>query len=218
MCKSDYTPEESVMESRHSLVGPPNLWKSKRDFQIDFLLKKNLKPNDVLMDIGCGTLRGGIPLIDFLNEGNYFGIEARDFVLEEGKKELKETKLDSKKPTLIHAFDISKIKLEQKFNFIWSFAVLIHMSDESLDGTLHFVSNHLTDSGVMYANVNIGEEVTGYWHEFPLVWRPFSFYEDMCKKHKLSIKSLGSLKDYGHIVNKDQDQKDKIMLEIRKLS
>ena len=208
--------QQSKMESRHSLVGPANLWKSKRNFQIDFLLKKNLKPTATLMDIGCGTLRGGIPLIKYLNTGNYFGIELRDFALEEGKKELHEVKLEFKKPTLIHSSDISNIKLETKLDVIWSFAVLIHMSDEILDDTLSFVQRYLSDTGVMYANVNIGKG-RGVWHEFPVVWKSFQFYEDICKKNNLSVKNLGSLKNYGHIVNNDQDQKDKIMLEIRKL-
>ena len=74
------------VERRHSLVGPPKLWKLKRDFQINFLKNAGLEPQHYLLDIGCGTLRGGIPLIDYLNVGNYTGIERRRKVLEEGGK------------------------------------------------------------------------------------------------------------------------------------
>ena len=87
----------SSSEKRHSLVGPPYLWKMKRDFQIQFLKTMGLKPEHYLLDIGCGTLRGGIPLIKYLQDGHYFGVEVRKEVLDEGRKELREASLEEKK-------------------------------------------------------------------------------------------------------------------------
>ena len=62
---------KSRQERRHSLVGAGNLWKMKQQFQIDFLTEQGLSKSDLLLDIGCGTLRGGIPMISFLDAGNY---------------------------------------------------------------------------------------------------------------------------------------------------
>ena len=53
---------------RHGLVGRPELWQQKRDFQIAFLREHGLLPAHVLVDLGCGTLRGGIPIIAYLDE------------------------------------------------------------------------------------------------------------------------------------------------------
>lgn len=75
-------------ERRHHLVGSPKLWKMKQDFQINFLKSQGLKEKDQLLDIGCGTLRGGIPIIKYLDSGNYCGIEVRDQIITEAKKEL----------------------------------------------------------------------------------------------------------------------------------
>ena len=58
---------------RHGMVGPPYLWKMKREFQIKFLTDMDLKPDHYLLDLGCGTLRGGIPIIEYLEIGHYFG-------------------------------------------------------------------------------------------------------------------------------------------------
>jgi len=55
---------QTSAEQRHGLVGPARLWKMKRDFQIGFLKNFGLKPDNVLLDLGCGTLRGGIPIIE----------------------------------------------------------------------------------------------------------------------------------------------------------
>ena len=60
----------SKKEQRHYLVGAAHLWEMKQKFQIEFLKENGLKPQDRFVDIGCGTLRGGIPLIKYLETGN----------------------------------------------------------------------------------------------------------------------------------------------------
>ena len=134
-------------ERRHALVGPAGLWKEKRDFQFQFLRERNLQAEHYLLDIGCGTLRGGIPLIDYLQEGHYFGIEVRAETLAEGRKELCEEGLVGKSPTLLLSEDISQLVIDQQFDYMWAFSVLIHMADDILDRTLAFVSRQLTDTG-----------------------------------------------------------------------
>ena len=48
-------------EKRHFLVGPPDKWKEAREIQIKFLKENGLKSKYYLLDLGCGTLRGGMP-------------------------------------------------------------------------------------------------------------------------------------------------------------
>jgi hypothetical protein len=88
---------KSKQEIRHALVGASNVWKYTREFQ--FLLDQSLQQTDTLMDVGCGTLRGGILMIQYLNTGNYYVMGVRDHVLDEGRKEIKAAKLVDKKPT-----------------------------------------------------------------------------------------------------------------------
>jgi len=79
---------QTKQERRHALVGPANLWKMKRDFQIQFLSNVGLKPEHYLFEIGCGTLRGGVPLIQYLESCHYFGFGVREKAIDEGRKEL----------------------------------------------------------------------------------------------------------------------------------
>lgn len=120
---------KSKQEIRHAHVGAPNVWKYTRAFQFQFLKDQGLKKTDTLMDIGCGTLRGGIPLIDYLDTGNYYGMDVRDEVLEEGRAEIRSAKLESKKPNLISFNHFSEVALEVKFNVMFAFSVLIHLED-----------------------------------------------------------------------------------------
>lgn len=185
-------------ERRHGLVGQPKLWKIKRDFQLNYLTSIGLTPNDYLLDIGCGTLRGGIPLIAYLDKGHYFGIESRGFVLEEAKEELKEHQLEHKQPVLIFSKDLGILELNARFGCIWAFSVMIHLNDEIAEKCLSLVSKHLKREGNYYANVKIGEAAEGNWEGFPVVRRNFEFYEMMAAKYNLKVEDVGDLKFLGH--------------------
>jgi SAM-dependent methyltransferase len=204
-------------ETRHQLVGPPQLWKAKRAFQIEFLRARGLEPQHFLLDIGCGTLRGGIPLIDYLGEAHYFGIETRPEVLEEGKAELQDNALESKRPILLAGTPGPFLTLDQHFDFIWAFSVLIHMNDTILMQTLEFVSRHLADNGTFYANVNIRNAEEGQWQGFPVVSRSLDFYQEQCSQFSLTADSLGPLSSLGHVVN-NEAQNAQQMLAIRHFS
>ncbi len=52
------------------------------------LLRHGLNPDSLLLDIGCGCLRGGYWTIRFLDAGCYFGIEPNAKMLEAGQKEV----------------------------------------------------------------------------------------------------------------------------------
>jgi SAM-dependent methyltransferase len=201
-------------QRRFELVGPPELWEMKRSFQIAFLRKFGLQPQHYLVDIGCGVLRGGVPIIDYLEKGHYYGIEARPKVLEEGRRELHESKLEDKKPHLMVAEHLANVSLGRKFNYIWAFSVLIHLQDEILEEVIGFVARHLEDEGVFYANVDTLDAPDGKWLEFPGVRRPLDFYVRVCAGNGLKISDLGSLQAFGHVTGGEPDLQR--MLEIRR--
>lgn len=183
---------------RHALVGPPELWQMKRQFQIAFLLRTGLEPHHYVLDLGCGTLRGGIPIIDHLDPGHYFGVDVRADVLEHGRRELAEAGLTAKEPTLVHAPDLAGVDLGQAFDVVWAFSVLIHLTDEILDDALAFAARHLAAGGSLYANVNVGEGYDGSWEGFPVVGRSWEFYTECAARHGLNVEDVGSLGDVGH--------------------
>lgn len=184
---------------RHSLVGPANLWELKRNFQVSFLRRSGLEPEHFLLDLGCGTLRGGIPLIELLHPGHYFGIDKRAEVLVEAQQELRDHHLEHKHPTLLHSPEISQVLIDRKFDYIWSFSVLIHLTDEILADVLGFVKQQLAPDGVFYANVIFGDRNSEHvWREFPVVQRPLEFYQHTCSSKGLSVFDMGSLEDFGH--------------------
>ena len=183
-------------QKRKGLVGPPGLWEVKRDFQIKFLLSRGLKPEHYLLDIGCGVLRGGVPIIKYLDEGHYYGAEKNAKRLSEGIKELSEAGQTGKNPHLTRDYEAINIK----FDYIWSFQVLIHLADEILNNTLSKVGYFLKDAGACYATVNIGPRTfreSLKWMEYPVVHRPFSFYKKTASQYNLTVDLVSDFKHKG---------------------
>lgn len=189
----------SPAERRHALVGQARLWKMKREFQIDFLKGHGLRAHDYLFDMGCGTLRGGLPLIEYLDVGHYYGFDVRPAVLEEARKELASAELEDKRPVLLTAPAIGEITVDRTFDVVWAFSVLIHLADDILDECIGFAGRHMDADSIFYGNVQIGERRDAVWQGFPAVWRPMAFYQEVAARHGLSIEDIGSLAEVGHL-------------------
>ena len=179
------------MEHRRSLAGPIKLWDRQRQFQIAFLKAHGLNPHHILLDYGCGPLRGGIPIIEYLDEGNYYGADISKDALDEAEKELQENELDHKLPTLTHVKNLETLRLHTVFDIIWAFSTAIHMPDDVLGTFLGFCNRHLKKSGVLYMNVNIGKRRTGgRFLDFDTYVRPLKFYGDIVSKRRLKIVAI----------------------------
>lgn len=186
-------------QCRHKLVGSPALWEMKRRFQVEFLRSRGLQPSDRLLDLGCGTLRGGIPLIEHLDARGYVGIDVRPEVIEEAEAELALHRLAHKHPTLLATGRLAELVLDRTFDVVWAFSVLIHMDADHLAEALAFSARHLSSTGVLYANVNVGDRAPGGWQGFPVMWRPLHAYGEAARQAGLVMEDLGTLGDLGHV-------------------
>jgi hypothetical protein len=78
------------------------MWDEIGRLQFDYLVEQGLEPSDVLLDIGCGSLRGGVHFIRYLEPGHYLGMEKERELLDLGvSKELSSEELDAKHPELV---------------------------------------------------------------------------------------------------------------------
>jgi hypothetical protein len=60
------------------------LWDQLGQLQFDYMIREGLKPHHKLLDIGCGSLRGGIHFIRYLDAGNYIGTDPNMSLLDAG--------------------------------------------------------------------------------------------------------------------------------------
>jgi hypothetical protein len=194
------------------LVGRPEAFALKREFQYSYLLGHGLQPRHTLLDFGCGVLRGGIPLIEYLDSGNYCGLDVRQEVLRGAGREVRRNGLRSKKPLLVHGADIAHLSLGRRFDFAWAFSVLFHLSNEKLDECLNFVARHLAADSVFHANVLLGTLDPGTWLQFPVVWRTLEEYAERARAAGLYVTALGTLSEFGHHSPTDPEEDAQTML------
>lgn len=194
------------------LVGRPQAYEFKQQFQMSFLLRQGLQPRHALVDYGCGVLRGGIPLIKYLDTGNYIGLDVGADAVRAARKVARRERLTYKKPTLVLVKDIDALNLGRRVDYVWAFSVLFHMTNDHLDACLRFVSRHLAPSGTLFANVGLGKHAPGAWRHFPVLWRTLDDYTARARAVGLSVSPLGELSQFGHHSPTDPEEDKQVML------
>ena len=202
-------------EGRHGRVGAPHLWRMQRVFQIDFLQRVGLAKQHQVLDLGCGTLRGGLPLIAYLSAGNYTGIDIRADIIEEALRELEEARLEERYPRIGHVESLVDLDLRASYDFIWAFSVLMHLEDPELETAFAFAASHLRPDGTFYANVHLGDGRLGSWAGFPVLARPLDWYRARAHEAGLRADALGRLCALGH-VSGDRNCDSQFMLRFRR--
>ncbi|MGH6947651.1 MAG: hypothetical protein ACREDZ_10020 [Kiloniellales bacterium] len=108
-------------------------WQKHGQYQFDFMRSQGLTPSDVLFDIGCGSLRGGVRFIPFLEAGNYLGMEKEAELLRAGiERELDAGLMEDKKPELVvsDSFEFHKIGKDATYAFAGS--VFSHLTADHI--------------------------------------------------------------------------------------
>lgn len=95
------------------------MWEEIGLLQFEFLVRQGLKPSDCLLDIACGSLRGGVHFINYLDVGNYLGIDKEKALIELGiEKELARKVYEYKKPEFVVSdnFEFEKFSKRPRFS------------------------------------------------------------------------------------------------------
>jgi ubiquinone/menaquinone biosynthesis C-methylase UbiE len=78
------------------------LWEAVGTLQFRFLVEQGLEPRHVLLDVACGSLRGGVRFVPYLDPGNYLGIDMHRKLIDAGvARELGQKLNDLKKPEFV---------------------------------------------------------------------------------------------------------------------
>ncbi|TVZ59155.1 hypothetical protein NA63_1680 [Flavobacteriaceae bacterium MAR_2010_105] len=128
------------------------LWEEIGRLQYDFLIKNGLKPTDVFVDIACGSLRAGVHLIPYLNQGNYLGIDKEKSLIDLGLKHEFDPKIiDSKSPEFVISkrFDFSKFSKTP--NVAIAQSLFTHLPPNLINLCFKNLKLNFKSDGVFYA-------------------------------------------------------------------
>ena len=172
-------------------------WDEHRRFQIAFLKEHGLQPQHDFLEIGCGPLTGGLPIIRYLEPNRYVGIDIRSSVIDLAWQEIGLAKLGVKNPRLICSSSFGQEELmNKKFDFIFSFSVLYHLSDPILREYFDTVAHRLKPRGICVAQVNTHLDSSG-WLQFPFLKRTIDNYAEAAGAAGLTSKNLGPIDKLG---------------------
>jgi SAM-dependent methyltransferase len=127
-------------------------WEELGRLQFDYVRSGGLEPQHYFLDLGCGSLRGGVHFIRYLEPGHYFGIDKNPERLEAGRRvELPRYRLEHKRPVLEVIDDFQVARLGQDFDYALAQSVFTHLSLELVGLCIRNVARALAPGGRFYA-------------------------------------------------------------------
>jgi SAM-dependent methyltransferase len=124
-------------------------WLRVGQMQFDYLVDCGLRSSDRMLDIGCGNLRAGRLFIDYLDPGNYYGIDISPDILLAAQDTLAEYDLQDKLPYLTLVRDLKFASLPRgRFSVVHAHSVFSHSPIKVIDQCLANVGRIMTSDGI----------------------------------------------------------------------
>ena len=173
-------------------------WDEHRRFQIAFLRSQGLDPSHKFLEIGLWATDGRhFCFIGYLNPNNYIGVDIRSSVLNLSWGEVGAAGLSAKNPRLICSSSFGSEELpDEQFDFVLSFSVLFHLTNQLLQACFVRVAKCLKPTGVFFAQVDTQHDSSS-WLQFPFIKRTVKDYVEMASAAGLKANSLGTIETLG---------------------
>ena len=143
------TAAEIAAGEHRGFVG--GMWDEIGNLQMEFLKAEGLLPHHRLVDIGCGSLRGGVRFISYLDRGNYHGLDINASLIEGGKKELAQEGLTDKRPNLLVEDKFKMSRFGVTFDYAIAISVFTHLYMNHIARCLAEVRKVLEPGGKLFA-------------------------------------------------------------------
>ena len=126
--------------------------------QLEILKREGLLPHMNVLEIGCGCLSAGVPLMQALCIGGYVGLEPNRWLVEAALAEerIKRIAVESL-ATFLHKSDFDASELGRKFDFVLSHSVLSHCARWQVEQYLKHAAAVLAPTGKIVASLRLTE-------------------------------------------------------------
>ena len=186
--------DERVLRDPQRAVG--GNWELLGRLQLEFLLQQGLRAEQRLLDIGCGTLRGGRHFIRFLQPRCYVGFDisanavayARQLVSDEGLQEKEPRILINAQQNLRFAEFAG-----EQFDVVFAHSVFTHLKPEHIEECFLHVGRIMTENGRFFFTYNVAD---AFVQTGPKAFRyPAVFFESLSEETGFALSDVsGSYK------------------------
>jgi SAM-dependent methyltransferase len=123
-------------------------WLEIGKLQFDYAVGHGLKPEMRMLEIGCGNLRAGRLFIEYLEPGNYYGVDISPDILIAAQDTIAEGGLAARLPYLTLIKDLRLGFLpEASFDFVHAHSVFSHSPIGVIDECFAHVGRVMTSDG-----------------------------------------------------------------------
>lgn len=173
------------------------IWDEMGKHQFEFLCSQGLERAHCLLDIGCGSLRGGQHFIEYLEAENYCGFDLSEQVIKAGRQLIEKKGLTSKKPDL--RVNVQKtlnfdFVSDRKFDYILAQSVFSHLLPEHIEECFTNIRKVMREGSRFYFTFHPGKK--GRRRSKTDIEYPATFFEGLAEKHGFEICDLSAL--YRH--------------------
>lgn len=178
-----------VADDPHEAIG--GIWEEVGRLQFDFLIGQGMRPDHRMLDIGCGTLRGGRHCIGYLEAGHYSGMDISPKALEAGRQLVIEEGLSAKRPRLLQTRDLRFSEFAgETFDFILAQSVFSHLPESHIEECFAHIGAVMHTSSVFYFTFkpSARPERLGV-KEFAY---PFNFFAGLAARHGYRLQDMAA--------------------------
>lgn len=187
------------------------MWEEIGELQFQFMVQQGLRPDHHMLDVGCGSLRGGIHFVRYLDPGHYCGIDINQALLDAGLQELEHNDLLHKNPVLTRVSGFEFSLLGRRFDYVLAQSVFTHLPVNDIVRCVMNVQGVLVPGGRFYATFfenaqgkyNLdpishpradGPPIVTHFDQDPYHYDVETF-RWMCKRTSLRVEYIG---EWGH--------------------
>lgn len=155
------------------------------EVQFEFLLTNGLFSDMKFLDIGCGRYRTGRYLIPYLDEGNYYAIDKKDYSYQLQKEQ--------KKFTFKQTDDFDLFFDGEKFDFIFAWSVFTHLEDWQISWCVSQVSRVMKEDAKFFSTYfppRGKQQLYGRMNDTNNFAYPLDFFEDLAECNRLNVKEV----------------------------
>lgn len=192
------------LRERHRLeamIGPLGCWNELQKYHVRVLREQGLRPEHTLLDIGCGPLQAGLPLIRHLHAGGYVGVDIEPVRIGVGKSLIAKHRLTAKKPLVFQSSTLGDAELgNRSFDFVWASQILCYFGDEEMHHLFSMLERRLNPGGRF-----LGDTFAPDHYEFTNPENPGMYVRHtpeslaaQADTHGLQVRSLGRIGDFGY--------------------
>jgi SAM-dependent methyltransferase len=127
------------------------MWEEMGRKQLEYLVEQGLRPDHHFLDVGCGSLRGGIHFVRYLEPDRYCGLDIQQPLLDAGRRELDAAGLDPDAAWLMQDDAFRFGRFERRFDFALAQSVFTHLPFNTIMRCLAEIECALRPGGRFYA-------------------------------------------------------------------